>query len=316
MGFFSSIWDMVWSPKPVVSAAPVMPATSYNPARNKEHLITMPSGLLRKIYVHVPPSYLQPANLSRTYPVVLAYHGGGGTVPAFKIQSQLDVTADDEDVIIVWMEGTDSLTDKYYTWNAKFCCGSASATKVDDVGYTKEAIRLVTGMYRVDHKRIYATGFSNGGSLCHILACEIPHLLAAVAPVSGGVPLDLLDFPDVSVPIYHIHGTLDRNATYGGGIGSNALSKVVQPNIPGLMSAWAKHNACGMSVVQNGQHGTTATWNPTSKIGAKTLLSSLTDGGHEWPGGVSVTPNAGTGPVSKFKANEAILAFFASHPKR
>lgn len=41
-------------------------------------------------------------------------------------------------------------------------------------------------------------------------------------------------------------------------------------------------------------------------------LYALTNGGHTWPGGVDVTPNAGTGELIKgFNANEVMWQFFS-----
>src|SRR5690349_18796236 len=74
-------------------------------------------------------------------------------------------------------------TGAFLGWNAGDCCGTASASGVDDVGLVGAILdRLETEMC-VDTARIYSTGFSNGGFLSHRLGCELSDRIAAIAPV-------------------------------------------------------------------------------------------------------------------------------------
>jgi poly(3-hydroxybutyrate) depolymerase len=61
----------------------------------------------------------------------------------------------------------------------------------------------------IDRRRIYVTGFSNGGFAASLLGCQLARRLAAVASVAGA--LDLGDCkPERPVPILFLYGTSDR----------------------------------------------------------------------------------------------------------
>ena len=62
--------------------------------------------------------------------------------------------------------------------------------------------------YKIDEKRVYATGHSNGGGFTYLLAVARPGRFAAVAPVAagaaGGVPTGF-----GPVPLFHAAGEKD-----------------------------------------------------------------------------------------------------------
>ena len=70
-------------------------------------------------------------------------------------------------------------------WNsgAEYAVASRNA---DDVAFTEALIREIGAKYPVDSKRIYATGFSNGGQMSYRVALELSQRIAAIAPMSGG----------------------------------------------------------------------------------------------------------------------------------
>jgi len=81
-----------------------------------------------------------------------------------------------------------------YTWNAGTCCPGATTANTDDVGFARDLVAHLLGGVAanlsgvgvgIDPRRIYATGGSNGGFLSFRLACEVPELFAAVAPVAA-----------------------------------------------------------------------------------------------------------------------------------
>jgi polyhydroxybutyrate depolymerase len=74
----------------------------------------------------------------------------------------------------------------------------------------------------VDRRRVYATGFSNGGFFSSLLACRLADRLAAVAPVAGARSLDDCR-PAAPIPIMFFHGRRDP---------------VVPPRLTAAAAAW------------------------------------------------------------------------------
>jgi len=89
----------------------------------------------------------------------------------------------------------------------------------------------------IDQRRIYVTGFSNGGFAASLLGCQLARRLAAVASVAGA--LDLGDCkPERPVPILFLYGTADR--------------VVPADVVRGGIDWWVARNRCRASNVRAG----------------------------------------------------------------
>ena len=71
--------------------------------------------------------------------------------------------------------------------------GRAVGAERDDVGFVRALIDSLERELEIDPRRVYATGISNGGMFAHRLACELPGVLAAIAPVAGALPAALAE---------------------------------------------------------------------------------------------------------------------------
>jgi polyhydroxybutyrate depolymerase len=112
------------------------------------------------------------------------------------------------------------------SWNAGTCCGGASTEQLDDVALFRAIFAEVDGHLNVDHKRVFATGLSNGGYMSYRLACDAADLFAAVAPGAGAIGINSIgggtnptsDFtacnPSTHVSVLDIHGTADGLVSY------------------------------------------------------------------------------------------------------
>ncbi len=170
-------------------------------------------GRYRTYLLHLPSGY----NGNDPLAMIIAMHGGFGSAANLQNQSQLSVKADASNFIVVYPEGVKSPL-KIRTWNAGWCCGWASRTNVNDVGFISALIDTLIEKYAVDAKRVYATGMSNGGFMAYRLACELPDKIAATAPVAASMSMTDCT-PSRPVPVIHFHSYLDKNAPYPGGIG-------------------------------------------------------------------------------------------------
>lgn len=248
-------------------------------------------GKNREYIIHVP------SGASAPLPLLLAFHGGGGEAEGFQKYAGLDAVADREKFIVVYPYGTGVFLRRLLTWNAGDCCAQAMNNKVDDVGFAMAVIDDVIRKTRIDTKRIYATGHSNGAMMAYRLAAERAERIAAIAPVSGAYNLEKFA-PSQPVAVLDIHSVDDPRALYNGGMGpafpgtnSTSSHRAVMDGI----HRWTRNNKCsgdstvtetrtGKSGTSNaGQTATLMVWKGCA-AGGEVAHWKLTGVGHGWPG--------------------------------
>jgi polyhydroxybutyrate depolymerase len=136
----------------------------YQPGQYAETIID--GRLQRNFILHLPPRY----DSQKDLPLVLAFHGGGGSAQQLLDSCGLAAKADKEGFILVAPNGTGIFRKRLLTWNVGFGFGYAMRSHIDDIGFVHKLIEKLEGALRIDPKRIFATGISNGGILCHFLA--------------------------------------------------------------------------------------------------------------------------------------------------
>ncbi len=274
-------------------------------------------GVDRSWRVHVPRGY-DPT--TRT-PLVLGFHGGMGNAEGFLERTGLDRKADAAGFIAVAPEGTGLLQ----TWNAGNCCGPALRRGVDDVRFVRELVAAVASELCIDPARIYATGHSNGAMMSYRLACEAPDLIAAIAPVGGGMgdldrtvspPRRVFECaPSRPVPILHLHGTEDGCYRFEGGVGDGVSCTDFVP-IPESVEGWRERNGCEAETDVTLQQGS-ATCRAHRGCEADTVLCTIEGGGHIWPGAADYPSLrvCGGNQTSDLVANDELWRFFEAHPR-
>jgi polyhydroxybutyrate depolymerase len=301
---------------------------------------TMPSDAgVRTFQIHVPPGLdpTQPA------PLVFAFHGGGENAWQFEQFAHIHAKADAAGFILVEADGTPALGPSAVpppspdagivleVWNAGNCCEYASQVNanVDDVGFVRMMIDSIEAQTCIDPKRVFATGFSNGGMLSHRLACQLSDRIASIVAVSGGSgatdydmtpPETLFDCtPGRPVPVLHIHGTQDACYPFDGGWGP--LSLVTFEPVMTTIQGWVQRNGCGDAGPTNVYTNDAASCNlyPCPQEG-QVELCIITGGGHYWPGGdawagSTVFCGSDQGFLSSdIVANDAFWTWFTDHP--
>ncbi|HXT51692.1 MAG TPA: PHB depolymerase family esterase [Thermoanaerobaculia bacterium] len=297
--------SLVWLLAALAAAAPQARLAPGN------HRVTLHhDGRARRYLVHVPPA----AASGRALPVLLSFHGAGGSPAGHQRFTQTDSLADRKGFLVVYPEGTDS--GGLLVWNAGTCCGPRVAGQVDDVGFALAVVDDLARRVTVDPHRLYATGISNGGMMAHRLAAEASTRVAAIAPVAGGLVYPRLA-PGRPVPVLHIHSLDDPIALYRGGLrGRLAGVERMNPNIDRMMARWAAADGCtggpDVATERRDARGHTArllSWSGCAG-GSAVRLWQLTGAGHVWPGqqlsrGLRLL---GT-PTTVIDANEEIWKF-------
>lgn len=265
-------------------------------------------GRQRTYLLNLPPDYYSEA---KNFALVIAMHGTGGDASQFENDYQFTRKANDEQFIVVYPEGVKS--DGFLgirTWNAGYCCDYAANNNIDDVKFIRELIDYLSGKYKIDTHRVYATGMSNGGMMAYRLACEIPDCIAAIATVSSSMVTGQSITPSRPMPVLHIHSILDTKIPQQGGVG---ISGYYFSPIDSVMTIWAKVNECtsGPQVIVDDDKFKHTIW--TGCDNDDVIEYYLTkDGGHSWPGGIKSRAKADE-PSHVIDANEVIWNFFKEH---
>ncbi len=267
-------------------------------------------GRTRLYRVHVPPGYRS----DTPAPLLLSLHGGGGS---------MDYMAKDENYgqlshaaragqVLVFPNGISRLrSGMLATWNAGACCGAARDENVDDVGFIRAVLERVMGQLNIDRQRVYATGMSNGAMMAYRLACEMPELIRAIAPVAGTDNTHSCA-PGQPVSVLHIHARNDTHVLYEGGAGPDSVDKALVTDyrsVPASVARWVEFNGCQRSpqrVLET--NGAWCEVYAPCRGGARVQLCVTERGGHSWPGGVKKT--RGEAASQALSANEAMWEFF------
>ncbi|HET8647376.1 MAG TPA: PHB depolymerase family esterase, partial [Vicinamibacteria bacterium] len=152
-----------------VSAAPPPPLPPGNYSQ------TIRSGDLdRHAIFHVPLGY----DGRRPLPLVFVLHGFGGTAASMVNSTGLNAKADAEGFFVAYLDGMPCVPlpgspcdGSQQGWNNGLTAGAGITA--DDVGFVRDALRHFQARVRVDIRRVYAAGLSNGAMMCHRLAAEL-----------------------------------------------------------------------------------------------------------------------------------------------
>ncbi len=236
-------------------------------------------------------------------PLVLNLHGLGSNGFEQEIYANFGPIADTAGFIVV---SPDGLND---AWNIGIVPNGP-----DDVGFMSALIDSMRSQYQIDLRRVYATGMSNGGFLCYLLACELEDRIAAIASVTGSMIIPSMSSCQAErpVPILEIHGTADPTVPYNGTFG-------IAP-IPMVIDFWLARNGCDTLVADTLDYpDLTTADSSTVRRFQYTNCSAQTEvihyridgGGHSWPGAI---PIPGLNPTNQdIRASLEIWHFFNRH---
>jgi polyhydroxybutyrate depolymerase len=284
------------------------PSPIDNVYRFSESMVV--DGLERTYILNLPPNYYDAADFS----LIIAMHGGGGSASQFESTCKLSEKANAAKFIVVYPEGVQSTgVLKARSWNAGGCCDYAVAQNINDVKFISLLIDQLVAKYKINPKKIYATGHSNGGMMAYRLACELSNKIAAIAP-NGCTMVTAACNPVRPVAVLHMHSINDTRVPYQGGIGSGTGTQgVALPSLDSVMNVWSLKNTCtnAAQVVVNDANYKFTKWIACN--GNVTINYYLTkDGGHAWPGGLPGSAIGDT-PSTVINANNLLWDFFQQY---
>ncbi len=271
----------------------------------------------RKYFVHVPPS----RNETKKWPVVVMFHGGGGSAKGAMWETGWREKADAEGFLAVFPEGTapdrsrpGRFRDNPQTWNDGSDRANVGAVQrgVPDVEFVSAMLANLKASFKVDERRIYASGFSNGASMAFRVARELSGVIAAAAPVAGADWLQDTK-PERPVPLIKITGTADPLNPIGGGmvrIGKRTFGE--KPATQKMIAKWVEmHRGPKKGRVVYDNDGATGIAYGLPDEPAEVVLYTIDGHGHYWPGGKSALPVRLAGEnIAKLNATNVIWDFF------
>jgi len=275
---------------------------AQSPVTGKNRFTTNIDGDEREYYVHVPQSYTG----STAVPVVFMLHGTSGDGEKFYNHSGWREVGNDENILTVFPSSwryciNDNGEIKNTTkWNTppdadwSFCPGQ---TPRNDIKFLNTIIAELNARYKIDNKRIYLAGFSNGGQMAAKCAVELSDKLAAVAENAGSFYLDTMYLPKRKLPVMYQVGNEDYGpGNTGPAIPLSQLGTLI--STPGLTFMNGKHYRIANDHIRNFGFSSTYTLSGDTNSVSYATYKSLTPGspyefkfimvkglGHAYPNG-------------------------------
>lgn len=269
-------------------------------------------GLVRTYLLHVPRT-----NRRRRMPLVLVLHGGNGSADQIRQATEMNHEADRRGMIVAYPNGLGWFSNKEATWNAGPCCGAPALHGTDDVGFVRELIAQLGTTLPIDQRRVYATGFSDGGRMVYRLACELSDKIAAVAPVSGAIP-DTTCHPSFAVSLLAVHGTADDVLRYAGGVDPDLPDGGTTLATPAAVAHWAALMRCAPEPKRR-RTDPVVMDTYARCAGAGVALYTIEGTGHAWMKdpfhGTAAGPATSADSTASNWTSALILDFFARHPR-
>jgi len=238
-------------------------------------------GIKRSFIVYIPLKY----DGKKAVPLRLNLHGYASNALEQMYYDDFRMIADSANFIMVLPEGT--VYEGKTHWNTG---GWTPNSTVDDLGFMDALIDYMIASYKINTKRIYSTGMSNGGEMSYHLACNSSNRIAAIASVGGSMTPETFVscYPSRPVPVLHIHGTSDQVVPYTGDSTAKPIMEV--------LNYWAQKNHCAATPTTTAVPNTSTKDNSTVKHlvwkGDKANVEhfKIRGGGHTWAGSANNLP--------------------------
>lgn len=263
---------------------PLLLLASFIPAFAIDGNGTIVSGGINRSFVYHAPGNGQATGL----PLLIVFHGTGGSGAGIKGYSGFDAVADAGNFIVVYPNAV--AIDGTVQWNVYVddqpghggLPGGAGAP--DDIMFTRDLVSYFCDNFGIDPVKVYAAGHSNGGFMCYNLAVQATDLVAAVAPVAANMWGDNAFITDyftnafAPISVYHIHGDNDGTVGYP--------DPNHQPDFDYPLSSFSYGN-CNLggytvnNIVANVDEHVYC--DGSAQNGEKVILIRLIGGGHGWP---------------------------------
>lgn len=272
-------------------------------------------GLQRQYLLYTPQNA---SGLKGERPLVIALHGGGGTMKNMVqlTKGRWNALADQHGFYVVYPNAVNGHWD--------FGQGKTSEElrqRVDDGKYFELLVKRLLDRLPVDRSLLFATGHSRGGQASYFIGCKLDLGIRAIAPVSMPLPQhfedDCAGGPPLGLVLFN--GTRDPQVPYNGGpITVLGMKRDVVLSTDETIKLWLRKNNCAAKVsavrtINPARDQTSVTrmeWSDCE--GAPVVLYRIGNGGHTWPSGRQYLPRLLIGRTTRdIDAADEALAFFS-----
>ncbi len=244
------------------------------------------------------PIHYRPTNPS---PLILLFHGSGSNALQQSVYSVMPARAARVGFLVAT---PDAIAEQWQL--------SAPDARTADLTFVSDLIASLSARYCVDPARVYTAGISLGSEFSAIVACAVPHRIAAMGLVAAEFPLRPCRGP---IPVLAFHGTADPLVPYTNGGTGRAYPGVHLPGAEQNLAAWARFDGCRPTpqVKRVATDVVRRRWSGC-RDGSAAILYTVLGGGHTWPGSPIVLPAAVFGPTTEhIDATGLMLGFFGRH---
>jgi polyhydroxybutyrate depolymerase len=170
----------------------------------------------------------RPRTLAADAPAVVLLHGGTQSMREL-FAARAGATrawpeiAEREGFLLIVPNGTNVVTGDTrgddQSWNDLRPADADRKSSADDVGFIVQLLDEMAREHRIDPRRTYVTGASNGGMMAYRLLVEVPERFAAAATFIAVLPADLsgIEPPAMPTPLLISNGTADPLVRWAGG---------------------------------------------------------------------------------------------------
>lgn len=237
----------------------------------------------RRYLLHIPP------NLEPNAPLVFVFHGYSGNPYDIMTYSEMNAVANENRFAVCYPEGSLDQYDNLY-FNVGYDMHVES--EVDDVDFIINLAQYLQQTHNLSSTNTFSTGFSNGGDISYMLACQASDIFRAIAPVAGMIKLDIYNDCDKAsaIPVFEIHGTNDNVTPFEGDLNNDEgwgafldipttieyfaqKNNLTELSIDTLENIEKNDNSYVISFTHYSENTTNQVW-----------LYKIIGGEHDWPG--------------------------------
>jgi polyhydroxybutyrate depolymerase len=188
--------------------------------------------------------YVPVLSKSSPMPFVVFLHGLGGSGRDLAEGLRLKEMADVLGFAFVAPEGHVDRSGRRF-WNATATCCNFDDVQIDHVAELRAWITRALADPRVDPRRVYIVGFSNGGFMAYRAACELGSLLAGNVSIAGaGLGDAELCRPQQKLSVIQIHGDRDPIVKFDGGYLFADTRRPRMLSAEKSLAYWAEFDGC------------------------------------------------------------------------